>query len=85
MTVEQLTEQTKSLEESLHYLIEDFEGLYKAGVAEVQVIEPYHNREDEKSRDQEVKVRLDPLPEGFPKKEKKILERGIRKRLRAAE
>lgn len=85
MTVEQLTEQTKDLEESLHYLIEDFEGLYKAGVVEVEVIEPYRDRDDETSRNQEVKVRLDPLPEGFPKKEKKILERGIRKRLRQYE
>jgi hypothetical protein len=38
MTIDELTEQTKNLEEALHYyLIEDFEGLYKAGVAEVQV------------------------------------------------
>src|SRR6476660_1296030 len=85
MTIDELTEQTKNLEEALHYLIEDFERLYDAGVVEVQVLEPYHHREDETNRDQEVKVRLDPLPEGFPKKEKKILERSLRKLLRSYE
>jgi hypothetical protein len=85
MTVDELADQTKNLEETLHYLIENFEDLYDARVAEVQTLEPYHDREDETSRNQEVRVRLDPLPHGFPKKEKKILERRLRKLLRSYE
>src|SRR6476660_2170685 len=83
MTVDELREKTRDLEEELYYKIEDFEGIYKARVAEVLVDEPYHDRDDKTSRDQEVKVRLaKPLPDEFPKKEKKILARTLRTLLR---
>jgi hypothetical protein len=86
MTIDELTEKTKNLEEELQYRIEDFEGLNRpARVTEVRVLEPYHDREDETSRNQEVEVRLNSHPQGLPQKEKKTLERRLRKLLREYE
>jgi hypothetical protein len=86
VTVADLREKTRDLEEAIHHRIEDFEGSYQAQVARVLVCEPYHDRDDETSRNQEVKVRLTkPLPEEFPRKEKKILGRSLRKLLREYE
>jgi hypothetical protein len=42
MTMDELTEKAKNLEEELQYRIEDFEGLNRpARVTEVRVLEPY--------------------------------------------
>jgi hypothetical protein len=86
MTVEDLREKTSGLEETLHNRIDDFERLFGADVVEVQILEPYQDRKERASRKQEVKVLLKrPYPQGFKKREKKILEREIRTLMRRYE
>ena len=83
MTIDELTEKAKNLEEELQYRIEDFEGQNRpARVTEVRVLEPYRDREDETSRDQEVEVRMDPNPQQFPAKKRQALEQDLRESLR---
>src|SRR4051794_38362959 len=86
MTVDELKEKTKHLEGELQQLLDDFASETGFGVAEVLVVEPHHDQEDESSHDQEVEVRLDsPNRQRPPKREKKTLQRALKAFLQAFE
>jgi hypothetical protein len=81
-----LKEKTKHLEGELQQLLDDFASETGFGVAEVLVVEPHHDQEDESSHDQEVEVRLaPPNRERPPKKETKTLGRKLKTLLKAFE